>query len=266
LQAADRRPDAAEDDLALLLQAAREAGTIAMRFFQNKPEVWMKTGNSPVSEADIAADRHLKQVLLAARPTYGWLSEETADTPDRLALSRTFVVDPIDGTRAFIEGRTTWCVSVAIVENGRTVAGVLDCPARHEIFSALPGRGAWLNGERIAMREAVGMPEVAGPRSLLKNASPAMLARFKPVPYIPSLAYRLAMIAAGRLDATLVGANSHDWDLAAADLILAEAGGTILDRAGERPRYASADPRHDLLVAGSGALVADLRRLIAARR
>ena len=94
----------------------------------------MKGGTSPVSEADYAVDRYLRETLTAARPAYGWLSEETADSAGRLAASRTFVVDPIDGTRAFLDGRSTWCVSIAVVEDGHPLAGVLDCPATGEIF------------------------------------------------------------------------------------------------------------------------------------
>jgi myo-inositol-1(or 4)-monophosphatase len=117
-------------DLALLLDAARQAGAIALRYFGKDPQVWMKEGASPVSEADYAADAYLRETLLAARPDHGWLSEETADDPARLKARRLFVVDPIDGTRGFLEGKDTWCVSVALVEDGRTIAGVLECPAK----------------------------------------------------------------------------------------------------------------------------------------
>ena len=107
-----------DEDLALLRDAAREAGAIALRYFCKNPEVWMKGGTSPVSEADYAADTSLRDTLLAARPDYGWLSEETADGPERLRARRIFVVDPIDGTRGFLDGQKFWCVSVAVVEDG----------------------------------------------------------------------------------------------------------------------------------------------------
>ena len=119
-------------DLTLLVDAAREAGQIALRFFKQSPEVWLKGGTSPVSEADYAADSFLNEALIAARPDYGWLSEEAADNAARLSARRTFVVDPIDGTRGFLEGRREWCVSIAVVENGRPIAGVLECPARRK--------------------------------------------------------------------------------------------------------------------------------------
>src|SRR5690606_33459700 len=110
-----------------------------MGYFGRNPEVWMKGGVSPVSEADYAADRFLKETLRAQRPDYGWLSEETVDTPERLSARRTFVVDPIDGTRAFLERQDVWCISIAVVEDGRPLAGVLDCPARSEVYVAGAG-------------------------------------------------------------------------------------------------------------------------------
>ena len=116
-----------EQDLALLQTAAREAGRIALGFFRQDPQVWWKEGNSPVSEADFAVDRFLKEALLGARPDYGWLSEETDPLAEVATLveppRRFFVIDPIDGTRSFIRGEDTWCVSVAVVEGGRPVAG-----------------------------------------------------------------------------------------------------------------------------------------------
>lgn len=249
---------AAQDDLQLLLDAAREAGEIAMRYFGKDPEVWMKAGQSPVSEADYAADAFLRETLGAARPEYGWLSEETADSAARMSARRTFVVDPIDGTRGFLEGNSAWCVSVAIVEAGRTIAGVLDCPARGEIYSALPGKGAYKNGMRIYVREAGAELEIGGPQRFINLLPEEWRLRAKRMAHIPSLAYRVAMIAEGSIDATFVKPNAHDWDIAAVDLILSEAGGRLLDARGLQPVYAAAVPRHDLLVAGSGALLDEM--------
>lgn len=242
----------ATEDLALLRDAAREAGTIAMRYFGKSPEVWMKGGTSPVSEADYAVDTFLRESLLAARPDHGWLSEETADDPARLAARRTFVVDPIDGTRAFLEGRRTWCVSVALVEAGKPIVGVLDCPAKDEVYWALPGQGAFCNGRRLEVRKNEEVLEVAGPKALLDRIPAAWQDRIRRVSYIPSLAYRLAMIANGSLDASFVKANAHDWDIAAALLVLQEAGGQLVDRQGREPVLARAETRHKELAAGSG--------------
>lgn len=249
-------------DLALIADAARAGGEIAMRYFGRKQEIWMKGGTSPVSEADYAVDLYLRETLRAARPDYGWLSEETVDTPDRLGSRRTFIVDPIDGTRAYLDGRDTWCVSIAVVEDGRPLAGVLACPAKSEFFSATKGGGAWLDGRPARASSAGRTPSIAGPRPMVDAARPSIGA-LDTVPYVPSLAYRVAMVAAGRIDATFVKANAHDWDLAAADLILGEAGGGIINRAGSAPSYGGADPRHGSLVAGSAYLLERLAGVLA---
>lgn len=251
---ADVLPDA-DAELALLRDAAAEAGRIALRYFGKDPEVWMKAGQSPVSEADYAADTFLRETLLAARPGYGWLSEETADNPERLTSRRTFVVDPIDGTRAFLAGGDVWCVSVAVVENGRSVAGVLECPVKRETFVATAGGGAFLNGRRLAVPRVGEIPRLGGPKPMLDALPQEWQSRMHRAGYVPSLAYRLAMIAAGTLDATFVKPNSHDWDIAAADLMLAEAGGLLLDVDGARPAFAGVEVRHGPLAAGSGPLL-----------
>jgi myo-inositol-1(or 4)-monophosphatase len=258
------RKDGIADDLALIREAAQEAGRIAMSFFGKNPEVWLKTGQSPVTAADYAVDRFLRQTLIDARPAYGWLSEETADTPARLSARRTFVVDPIDGTRAFIEGRSTWCVSVAVVEAGRPLAGVLDCPARNELFEASAGGGAFRDGARITVRDAGVSPLVAGPKAMFAGTNVPWPGEFRRGPYFPSLAYRVAAVASGDLDATYVKPNAHDWDIAAADVILSEAGGRIVDARGTDLTYAGPDPRHGALVAGSGRLLERLSGMLAA--
>ena len=152
MPAADAISEAGTGDLQLIRDAAREAGDIAMRYFKRNPEVWLKGGHSPVSEADYAVDKFLRETLIAARPDYGWLSEETVDSAARLEARRTFVVDPIDGTRSFLEGRSTWCVSIAVVENGNAVAGVVDCPAKDEIYWAEPVAAAGRTGRGSSSR------------------------------------------------------------------------------------------------------------------
>lgn len=251
------------EDLALLRAAAAEAGAIAMRYFGRNPEVWMKDGSSPVSEADYAADRYLRETLLAARPDYGWLSEETADDGARLSARRTFVVDPIDGTRAFLDGASTWCVSVAVVEAGRSLAGVLECPAKGETYWAEAGEGAFLNGNRIRVARPVSSFRIAGPKAMIDLMPSAWQARMQRQAYVPSLAYRVAMIAAGTLDASFVKPNAHDWDIAAADLILREAGGRLIDSTGRAPAYAGSTIRHGALAAGSGELLEAMAGIVA---
>ena len=264
MQAAEtlRKADLAAD-LDLLREAGIEAGRIAMRYFRKTQEVWMKGGVSPVSEADYAVDTFLRETLTAARPDYGWLSEETADSAGRLGARRTFVVDPIDGTRGFLAGGDRWCVSLAVVEAGKPVAALLECPALEQTYQASPGEGAFRNGVRLKIGAPRDEPAIGGPKPLLDALPRELMQRARRVAHVPSLAYRLAMVADGALDATFVKANSHDWDLAAADLILREAGGQLLDAHGAPPLYAGADVRHGVLVAGSGELLASLASVAA---
>ena len=264
LEAEAKPSDDLAADLSLIDTVVGEAGEIAMRFFKRDPEVWMKNGSSPVSAADYAVDDFLRRTLRAARPDYGWLSEETADTPERLTARRTFIVDPIDGTRGFLEGHRSWCVSIAVVEDGRPLVGVLDCPAREERYGASAGGGAIRNGVAMVVPPAGPSPLVAGPKAMFGDKPPAWPADFRRGPYYPSLAYRVAAVASGALAATYVKPNANDWDLAAADLILAEAGGRVVDSAGDLLVYGGADPGHGALVAGSGPLLERLRLMLAA--
>lgn len=256
-------PPGAAADLALIRDAAGEAGAIAMRHFRRDPEVWLKNGRSPVSQADIDVDNHLRDLLLRARPGYGWLSEETEDNDARLGAARTFVVDPIDGTRAFLEGHSTWGVSIAVVENGRSIAGVLECPARKQSFTALRGGGAMRDGLAISVRSPGATLDIAGPKPMVDMMPAALLDRTRRYRYVPSLAYRIALVASGEIDATYVKPDSHDWDLAAVDLLLEEAGGAVLDTSGQRLRYAGPTPRHGALAVGSGALLSAMLAAIA---
>jgi len=255
LQESKTELTAPADDLKLIAEAAREAGEIALRYFKRDPEVWWKEGDSPVSAADFAVDKFLKETLSAARPDYGWLSEETVDRSERLQARRTFVVDPIDGTRAFIGGRDIWCVSIAVVEDGRSIAGVLDCPALNEVYTAAVGEGAFGNGKTLSVGRERNKLKIAGARPMINRLPQDMLKRVDVPAHIPSLAYRIAMVANGALDATFVKPFSHDWDLAAADLILSEAGGLLLDGKGRRPYLAGEDPEKGELAAGSGGLL-----------
>ena len=242
------------DDLALVVEAAAEGAAIAMRHWRHDPEVWHKDGGSPVSEADLAVDRHLRETLLGARPGYGWVSEESAPE-ERLRCEDGlgFVLDPIDGTRAFLEGRRTWGVAVAVIDCGRPVAGALACPALGRSYAASKGAGATRDGEAIEVNGAGGRPRMAGPRAWLDRMPDGYAGRIETVPYIPSLAYRIAMVADGAIDGTYIRASAKDWDLAAADLILTEAGGALLRADGEPPVYGLDNARHGLLVAGSAA-------------
>ena len=251
-----------QDDLKLVTRAAEHAGQIAMGYFRKDPEVWYKGGTSPVSEADIAVDRYLQETLRQARPNYGWLSEETEDDHSRFSGQPVFVVDPIDGTRAYIRGDDLWCVSVAVVRDGRPDVGVLACPARGELFTAASDRGTLQNGKAVHVAAPGSTRKIAAPKSVLSKLPEGLLEGLEQAPHVSSLAYRLAMVADGRLAATYVKPNSNDWDLAAADLILEKAGGAIVDIDGARLRYNDGDTTHGILIAAPGDMLPTMREAI----
>lgn len=214
-----------KDDLDLLRTAAVTAGIIASSYFRRDLKTWTKENASPVSEADIVLDKFLNSALTTARPSYGWLSEESADDLSRFNHPRTFIVDPIDGTRGFIRGEDSWTVSLAVVENGTPVAGVVFAPARDEMYEASLGGGARMNGQPISRhtphdRHA---PLIPAPGAVHQELQAAGL-DYSRGPYYPSLAYRLTQVATGKLDATVVRRGASDWDIAGAAVILAECG------------------------------------------
>lgn len=229
-----------ETDLALVSDAAREAGKIAMRFFKSAPEIWDKPGGQgPVTEADLAIDAMLMAELLAARPGYGWLSEETEDNTDRLGCEYVFIVDPIDGTRAFINGEKSWGVSIGISRRGTIVAGAFYMPVSDRMYAASTGRGAMLNGNFI---HHSGREDLAGASVLAQSSQlraelwpiglPAIERHFR-----PSLAYRMCLVAEGRYDAMLTLRPAHEWDIAAGELICREAGAVVTTQSNAALRF-----------------------------
>jgi myo-inositol-1(or 4)-monophosphatase len=225
-------------DLALIEEATRRAGEIARRYYGQEYRRWSKSRGEPVTEADLAIDRFLRERLEAARPDYGWLSEETGRAPERVGAERQFIVDPIDGTTAFLKERPHFSISVAIADSGRAVAGVVYNPITEELFSAVEGGGSRLNGGPIRVSTCAELQgcRVLGPKDM--SAHPAWL----PLPHDfwctihietrSSIAYRMALVAAGRFDAAIVLSPKHDWDMAAGDVIVREAGGVVTARDG----------------------------------
>jgi myo-inositol-1(or 4)-monophosphatase len=247
----DPSPDSYETDLELLRTAAVTAGIIASSYFRRDLKTWTKGENaSPVSEADIVLDKFLHSALTTARPSYGWLSEETADTAERLGHARVFVVDPIDGTRGFIRGEDSWTVSLAVVEHGVPVAGVVFAPARDEMYEASLGGGARVNGKPIVRRTPADRhaPLIPAPGAVHEELQAQGL-DYKRGPYYPSLAYRLTQVATGKLDATVVRRGSQDWDLAGAAAILAECGVGFEDACMGAMRFNKPEIRHGALAA-----------------
>jgi myo-inositol-1(or 4)-monophosphatase len=211
---------------------------------------WLKAQDSPVSEVDIAVDVLLKARLEPIVPQAAWLSEETEDDPARLSARRVWIVDPIDGTRSFLAGRADWTVSVALVEDGRPIVAALYAPATEEFFLAIAGASVTRNGLaiRASAGEALAGARISGPKRLLDQiakAAPDIVI----APRVHSLALRLARVADNTLDAAFAGGNSHDWDLAAADLLVHEAGGALTTLDGATLSYNGATPTHGMLVA-----------------
>ena len=225
-----------DEDLALIAQAVREAGAIAKSAFdENDSKVWDKSNNSPVTDADIAVNDYLAKVLRKARPGYGWLSEETKDDHSRHACPRSFVVDPIDGTRAFIDRTPNFAVSVAIIEEGKSIAGALFNPLTDEMFEAYLGGGAKLNGKPLSTPDSgqiEGIRMVGYPRKFRRLGWPDMSCRVA-----NSMAYRMALVASNQADATVAFTPKSDWDLAAAQLIATEAGAIVTNLYGKDPSY-----------------------------
>jgi myo-inositol-1(or 4)-monophosphatase len=221
-------------DLRLLTEAAEAAGAIALKQFGGAYESWEKPGQGPVTAADLAVDRMLRAELMAARPDYGWLSEESRGDAQLDRYARLFIVDPIDGTRAFMSGQDGWGPALAVAERGRVIAGVMHLPARAETYAAAAGGGATLNGApiRVSARQ-----RLRGARALISSVQmkpelwpggpPPVERHFR-----PSLAWRLCLVAAGVFDLMLTLRDAWEWDIAAGSLIAAEAGATVTDRDG----------------------------------
>ena len=235
-----------ETDLALLVDAARAAGTIALTYFKNDPDVVDKpAGAGPVTEADLAVDGMLHETLSAARPDYGWLSEETEDSAARLHTRRQFVIDPIDGTRAFIEGSRDWAHSLAVVEDGQVVAAAVYLPVRDLMFAATRGGGATVNDARtLATTVELDGATILGAKPNFdgqhwqNGVVPPIRRAFR-----SSLAYRLCLVAQGRFDGMMTLRPSWEWDIAAGALIAAEAGAVVTDSAGQPLRFNNALPQ-----------------------
>jgi myo-inositol-1(or 4)-monophosphatase len=249
-------------DLALLIGAARDAAEVARRHVGGDLEIVEKPdGAGPVTVADMAVNAVLEDRLRTARPGYGWLSEESPDSTERLARGAVFVVDPIDGTRSYIEGSGTWAHSIAVVRGGRVTAAVVYLPAKEKMYTARAGGGATLNGRTIRHSARAGLTGAT-----LLAARPALEPanwRDGQVPPLarhhrPSLAYRLSLVAEGRFDAMLTLRDSWEWDIAAGALILAEAGAAVSDRTGAPLLFNRPWPKMPGVLAGSWALHVDL--------
>lgn len=240
------------------------AGDLALGFFRpgakTSAAISKKAGGSPVTEADHAVNRYLEDKLRALLPEAGWLSEESPDNDERINQDLVFIVDPIDGTRAFAAGERSWAVSVAVAYRKRPVIGIVHAPALGETYLAVKNGGAQLNGASISCSSRLGLDAsalVGGPLSMAAELRGLGL-QFDLIPKIPSLALRIAKVASGMLDAALVSVNSNDWDIAAADLIVNEAGGRMTTLYGRELLYNKSSTKHGELIVGPQPILAQI--------
>ncbi|OYX05763.1 MAG: 3'(2'),5'-bisphosphate nucleotidase CysQ [Caulobacter vibrioides] len=244
------------NDLDLIIAAAREAGELALSARENGLKIWSKEGGSPVTDADLAVDTLLRTELRAERPDYGWLSEETADDPARLSTGRQFVVDPIDGTVAFMKGKPWFAVSIAVVEDGKPIVAVVHAPALDETYAATLQGPATLNGAPIAPSATQALEGAAMLGDAKMFAHPAWR---EPWPTMRietrnSIAYRACLVAAGAFDAAVALSPKSEWDVAAADLICQRAGAALSDHKGRPYAYNRPVPQVPSLVCANRAL------------
>jgi myo-inositol-1(or 4)-monophosphatase len=254
-------------DLARLRDALegvmREAGDLARATRLTEFKRWTKGADqSPVCEGDIAVNDFLHARLPPLAPQAGWLSEETEDDPAARRRASVWIVDPIDGTRAYITGRADWTISVALIENGRPAVAALYAPVADEMFLAARGAGATVNGALMrADGGSLDGARLAGPKRSLERIA-ALAPGIRPQPKVFSLALRLTQVAQRELDAAFASKGGHDWDLAAADLLVHEAGGVMTDFSGRPLTYNRPNSSHGALVAAGPARHAALIALI----
>lgn len=249
----------------VLNDAVRAAGALALDFYEKRPDHWFKANNTPVSEADIAVNDLLGEALRSALPDYGWLSEESQDTPERFERDRVWVVDPIDGTRAFLRGEPHWTISVALVEHGVPIMAAVFNPVSDEFYQAQADGGASLNDVPIAATDRGSLEDckLIAHRDVIQRPDwPKPWPRLK-LSMRNSMAYRVCLVAQGVVDGAFTMSAKSDWDLAAADLILKQAGGKFTNGEGADLSYNQAVSRHRPTIAAGpklhGELLAYLR-------
>jgi len=229
-----------KNELKSAIDAARGAGSIIMQYYKSKYEIRDKSYHNPVTTADHAADTYLKETLTKEYPEYGWLSEETLDSAERLDKYRTWVVDPLDGTKEFIEGVDHFVVSVGLVENGEPIVGVLYNPASKEIFTASKGMGAYLDGNKLSCSTSSNFKEmiILNSRSETRNGLWTPYANdFKEQRAIGSVAYKLGLTSASKADVFASLRPKNEWDVCAGHCIIREAGGEMVTLEGKPIKY-----------------------------
>ncbi len=254
-----------EKKLELAKKAAFEAGEAVMHYFKSSNfEIKNKSVNNPVTTADFEANNIIKEILMDDNTSFGWLSEETVDSKERLENENVWVVDPIDGTKEFIEGVPHFSISIGMVRLGKPVIGVIYNPAKNELFTAFSGGGSKLNEEPINCLADGNDRSIVVSRSEIKrglwNAYENIFSNITPV---GSVAYKLGLVAAGKssLFATLQPKN--EWDICAGNCIVNEAGGALLNLHGNKILYNSNDTKiRPGLIAGHNDYIKEVLKTI----
>ena len=244
-------------DLDLAIGAARAAGEGVMRAFRTGQEVRYKGPEQPVTDADLEADRVLHEILLGGRPEYGWLSEETKDSPERLSKRRLWVVDPIDGTNSFVKGRPEFAISIGLVDEGVAVVGVVFNPATGELYHAARGGGAFRGGAPIHVSATADDAEVRTVLASRWEIGRGEFERFADrwtVTPLGSTAYKMAKVADGTGDVFVSAGPKAEWDVCGAEVVITEAGGRVTDLQGRPLRYNQPDPAWRGVAATNGRL------------
>lgn len=242
--------------------AASAAGVVVMGLFRGKYDIREKSKNNPVTTADLEANRAIRETVLGAFPDDGWLSEEDQDTERRLDRARVWVVDPIDGTKEFIEGVPQFAISIGFVVDGRVRAAVVFNPAKERLYKAASGRGAFLNNKAIHVTDRA---QVEGAKLLVSRSEPQR--KFQvfqsrcAISPVGSIAYRLAKVAGGDGDGTLTFRSIYEWDICAGALMVEEAGGKVVDGTGSPLAFNRKEPRHRGVVAANSRLTDGLQDL-----
>ena len=245
-----------------VVTAAQEAGALALESWRKdcvpNARVWDKVKGHPVSDIDMAVDELLKKRLGAILPEAAWLSEETVDDAVRLDARLLWLVDPIDGTRDYVRGRTGWCVSVALVADGLAVFAVMVAPVAQKVWIANAGDGVSCNGVRLRSSERMNFAGSRVPADDLPKIDRDLVTVIKP----NSIAMRMTMVACDRADLVATLRWGNEWDIAAAHLVAQEAGAVVTDALGKPIRYNKREP-HDfgLICCAPGIHAAVVERL-----
>jgi myo-inositol-1(or 4)-monophosphatase len=266
--AASASATAYDRELQVARDAAMAAGEILQRYFRDGGyQIDSKGKNNPVTTADLEADSKLKQILRDAFPAYGWLSEETVDNDDRLTCERVWIVDPLDGTKEFIKGIPEFVVAIALTDNGVPVMGVTYNPIKHELFCGVRGAGCYVDGKAVTVSHTstLDLATILASRSETARGEWKAFEGRVIVKAIGSVAYKLALVAAGYADATFTLTPKNEWDIASGVALIVAAGGRVTDLHGAEICFNRSEVKVAGFVASNGHLHAQLERMLPTR-